>query len=464
MKKSIFIAATLAFVLLVACSTSKKEIGDVITGRKPDAIYKELCASCHGQQGESFRMRVFKYGAKNEEIHKSIKEGIVNAGMPAYGNTLNTDEIDQLTAYIKDLALLPKIEPNNKTIFNSEVVTLQLDTITTEASIPWSIEFLPDNTMLIADRDGDFYHRYNNGNLIKISNTPIVHNKGQGGLLDVLVHPDFKTNSIIYISYSKPLADSKSTTAVVMAKLTNDALTDVKEILEAKPYFTTNHHYGSRMVMDKNKFLFITVGERGKENENPQDLKSMCGKVHRLKEDGSIPNDNPYVGQSDIPQSIYSWGHRNPQAIDINPISGEVWANEHGPKGGDEINIVMPKRNFGWPIATYGINYNGTIITENKTGPGVTDPIHYWLPSIGPGDGIFVTSDIYGPKWKNNYISASLSFGYLERLVFDGSKVTHREKVMEGVGRMRSLKQGPDGFIYIGLENPGRVYRIRPLW
>jgi glucose/arabinose dehydrogenase len=219
------------------------------------------------------------------------------------------------------------------------------------------------------------------------------------------------------------------------------------------------------MVMDKNKFLFITVGERGKENENPQDLKSMCGKVHRLREDGSVPNDNPYIGQLGIPPSIYTWGHRNPQAIDINPTSGEVWVNEHGPKGGDEVNVISPKRNFGWPLATYGINYNGTVITDKTTGPGITDPIHYWVPSIGPGDGIFVTSDLYGPQWKNNYIAASLSFGYLDRLVFDSNnKVIKKEKVMEGVGRMRSLKQGPDGFVYIGLENPGRVYKVRPLW
>jgi aldose sugar dehydrogenase len=462
--KSTFLFSLLAIVLFIACSTSKKEVGVVEFGRQPDAIYKEFCASCHGQQGESFRTRTFKYGDTKENIHKSIKEGIVAAGMPAYGASMTVEEIDHLTTYVKELSLLPKIAPNKKTVFASEEFTIQLDTITTEVTIPWAIEFLPDNTMLIADRDGDFYHRYNDGKIVKIGNTPAVHNKGQGGLLDILVHPDFNVNKTIYLSYAKAVDATNSTTAVTKATLMNDALTGNVEIFEAKPYFTTNHHYGSRMVMDKNKFLFVTVGERGKENVNPQDLKSMCGKVHRLHEDGRIPSDNPYVGQTDIPASIYSYGHRNPQAIDIHPTTGELWVNEHGPKGGDEINISMPKRNFGWPIATYGINYNGTVITDNKTGPGITDPIHFWLPSIGPGDGVFVKSDLYGPKWKNSYIAASLSFGYLERLVFEGQKVTHREKVMEEVGRMRSLKVGPDGFIYIGLENPGRVYRVRPLW
>jgi aldose sugar dehydrogenase len=461
-----FLCLGILVSIFFACSSTKNNLALAKTDRDHKALYSEFCSSCHGKQGESFRLKAFKYGNTEAAISKSISTGIVAAGMPAYGNSFSKNEIVAMTNYIQQLSKLPKVEINNSTYFKSEVMNLQLDSLTTEVNTPWAIEFLPDRSMLITDRDGDFYRRTEAGQMIKIANVPKVNAKSQGGLLDVLVHPDFNTNKIIYLSFSKPKMEAEktlSTTAVIMAKLENDALVDVKEIFEALPYFSTNHHYGSRMIIDKDKYLFITVGERGKENENPQNLKSMLGKIHRLHDDGSIPKDNPYLGQEGIAPSTWSWGHRNPQSIAIHPTTGEIWANEHGPKGGDEINIVKPKNNYGWPVTTYGINYNGTKITDKTSQEGVTDPIHYWLPSIGPSDGLFVTSDLYG-SWKGNYLASSLSFSYLERCTLDGNKVVKREKLFEGIGRVRSIKQGPDGLIYMGLETPGRIYVIRPIW
>jgi aldose sugar dehydrogenase len=459
----LFILPLAIFSILVASAFTNENSS---TYQSPIENYKTYCAGCHGEKLESFANRKYKNGDSDKAIYNVIKNGLTNAGMPSYTATFNDKEIEELTAYIKSAAAIAYPKSEEKTIYNSEVVTLKIDTITTLVNVPWAMEFLADNTMLITDRDGDFYHRYNDGKMVKISNVPIVHAEGQGGLLDVALHPDFDKNNVIYLSYSKPVkkdGQNMSTTAVARAVLDKDALTDVREIFEARPYFQTNHHYGSRLLFDKQGYLYVSVGERGKENLNPQDLSSECGKVHRLMDDGRIPDDNPYLGDMKAAPSIYSYGHRNPQGMDINPTTGEIWENEHGPKGGDEINIIKPKANFGWPLTTFGINYNGTKITDNTTLPGITDPIHFWVPSIGPGDGTFVTSELYG-AWKGDFMVASLSFGFLNRCIVKDNKVVRNEKLLEGIGRMRSVKQGRDGFIYIGLENPGRIMRVRPLW
>ncbi len=458
------ISLLVLFAVVFACASNKKnEV--ILTKQNPNVNYENYCASCHGANLESFRMRQYKHGDTKEAIAMVIKNGLENGGMPAYATTFSSKEIDELSSYIKAVAKEPLKESENKTVFSSELVSLKIDTITMEVNVPWAMEFFEDNSMLITDRDGDFYHRYNDGRMVKIKNTPQVHNKGQGGLMDVLIHPKYIDNNYIYLSYAKDVKEDgkdKSTTAVVRAKLKDDVLTEVTEIFEAKPYFETNHHYGSRILMDKNGYLFISVGERGKENINPQDLKSQCGKLHRLNDDGSIPKDNPYIN-TEFAASVYSYGHRNPQGMDFHPTTGAIWENEHGPKGGDEINIIAPKANYGWPLTTFGINYNGTKITDNTTLPGITDPIHFWVPSIGPSDGTFITSDMYG-KWKGDYMVSSLSFGFLNRCIVQENKVTRNEKLLEGIGRMRSVKQGHDGFIYVGLENPGRIFRVRPLW
>ncbi len=465
MQKYTIIAISI-ITIIAACSATNNKFVTAKDEQEPNKNYATYCAGCHGEKLESFRNRKYKHGDSDQALYKSINLGLENGGMPAYNTTFSVQEITELVAYIKKRAAVPFNEEEAKTTYTSEVVTLKIDSITNEVNVPWAMEFMEDNTMLITDRDGDFYHRYNDGTMVKIRNTPKVHAEGQGGLLDVLIHPNFKANNFVYLSYAKAVKkDEKrmSTTAVVRAVLKNDSLSEVKEIFEARPYFETNHHYGSRLLMDKNLYLYISVGERGKENVNPQDLSSECGKIHRLFDDGRVPEDNPYIGNMKASPSVYSYGHRNPQGMDFNPLTGEIWENEHGPKGGDEINVIKAKANFGWPLTTFGINYNGTKITDKTTMTGITDPIHFWVPSIGPGDGTFVTSDLYG-AWKGDYMVTSLSFGFLNRCIVKDNKVVGNEKLLEGIGRMRSVKQGRDGFIYLGLENPGRILRVRPLW
>ena len=458
-----FIVSGLALISIIICGSS------TIIKDNSKEHYKNYCASCHGSNLEGFVNRKWKYGVSDAEVYKSIKVGIENAGMPAYEKTFSDAEIKSLVSYIKNAhnnKEISKADSKKSGVYQSEEFKIKVDTITDVVDVPWGIEFLPDNSMLITDRDGDFYHRHLNGKMVKITATPQVYSRGQGGLLDVLLHPDCEKNNFIYLSYSKSVFEDtreKSTTAMCRAELRNDTLFNVKEIFIAKPYFETQHHYGSRMVFDENGYLFISVGERGKENINPQDLSSDCGKVHRLKDDGSIPEDNPFVKVNSASASVYTYGHRNPQGMAINPETKTIWVNEHGPKGGDEINLLRQGANFGWPITTFGINYNGTTITDKTSSPGVSDPLLYWIPSIAPCGAIFVEGDKYG-NWKGDYMVPSLSFNYLNRCKVNGDKVSGQEKLIQDIGRMRCIKQSKDGYIYIGVEQPGLVLRLMPIW
>jgi glucose/arabinose dehydrogenase len=247
------------------------------------------------------------------------------------------------------------------------------------------------------------------------------------------------------------------------ARLDGNTLKDQKDIFIAKPYSRTQQHYGSRLQFGKDGYLYISVGERGNEKENPQQIKGNdLGKIHRIKSDGTIPADNPFVKTADAQASIYSYGHRNPQGMTIHPGTGQIWVNEHGPRGGDEINIVEAGNNYGWPVISYGINYNGKPITNLTAKEGMAQPVHYWIPSIGPSGMAFVTGGKY-KDWEGNILSGSLRFKFLQRTVLNGSKVTREEILFKNIGRVRDVRMAPDGFIYMAVETPGRVYRLVPV-
>jgi glucose/arabinose dehydrogenase len=300
----------------------------------------------------------------------------------------------------------------------------------------------------------------------EITGVPEVLAEGQGGLLDVIVHPDFAKNSYIYFSYSKPKKTNQgilATTAVMRAKVEGNKLTDSKIIFEALPYAPTRHHYGSRLVFDKNGYLFISVGERGNEKQNPQSLDNQLGKIHRVKDDGSIPADNPFKDKAGKPTSLYCYGNRNPQGLAVNPATGALWENEHGPRGGDEINIIEPGKNYGWPLTSYGINYDGKTITDKTTAPGITNPELYWIPSIAPSGMAFITGNVYKP-WKGAVLIGSLRFKYLILCYLEGNKIVKEEKLLKNIGRLRDVRVGPDGFIYVAVESPAAaVYRLVPV-
>ena len=329
-----------------------------------------------------------------------------------------------------------------------------------EMQIPWSIAFLPDGSMLVTEKSGELIH-FKNGSKTKVANVPKVYARGQGGLLDVVPHPDYENNGWIYITYSSSEGEEKGGhTALIRAKLKNNSLINIELLYKASPNTTKGQHFGSRIVFDNEGYLYFSIGERGARDENPQDIKRDGGKIYRLNDDGSIPEDNPFVGIDGAKTAIYSFGHRNPQGLVKHPETGSIWDHEHGPRGGDEINIVKKGANFGWPLITYGINYSGTTITDKTEMKGMEQPIHYWVPSIAPSGMAFVTTDNYD-GWKGSILVGSLAFQYLERLEMDGNTVVSREKLMGNLGRVRDVRQGPDGLIYVAVEGKG-VYKLTP--
>lgn len=327
------------------------------------------------------------------------------------------------------------------------------EVVTDEVNVPWGIDWLPNGDMLITERDGQLF-RLSAGNLTEIKGTPLVVAEGQGGLLDVKVHPDYASNGYIYLSYSKPMGGKLATTAVVRGKLSKNTFAESAEVFRAEPASSTRHHYGSRIIFDKDGYLYVSVGDRGNRDENPQALNNHCGKIHRMNDDGSVPADNPYNGNPIAMQTIYSYGHRNPQGLALNPFTGAIWEHEHGPKGGDEINVIQPKKNYGWPVISYGVNYDGTSFTSITEKEGMEQPINYWVPSIAPSGMDFVTSDKYGAL-KGDLLVGSLKFGYLHRCELEDDKIVKEEKLLDGIGRVRVVRQGPDGFVYLGVEGKG---------
>ena len=240
------------------------------------------------------------------------------------------------------------------------------------------------------------------------------------------------------------------------AKITNNKLTNKELLYKATPNSTKGQHFGSRIVFDNKGYLYFSIGERGERDINPQDITRDGGKIYRLNDDGSIPKDNPFYNTPNANKAIYSYGHRNPQGMKIHPDSGDLWTHEHGPKGGDEINIIKAGFNYGWPVITYGKNYSGTSITDNTSLPGMEQPLHYWVPSIAPSGMAFISSDIYG-NWKGSLLVGSLKFNYVDKCTLKNNKIIKEERLLDGFGRVRSIEQGPDGYIYVGIENLGIV-------
>ncbi len=326
--------------------------------------------------------------------------------------------------------------------------------------IPWGMVWLPDGSMLITEKSGELIH-YKDGTKTQIGNVPEVYNRNQGGLLDIELHPKYSENGWLYITYSSKEGSEKGGhTALIRAKLQNNQLTSIEKLYKGTPNTTRGHHFGSRIEFDNEGYLYFSIGDRGNRDENPQDITRDGGKVYRLNDDGSIPDDNPFVNENAAKKAIFSYGHRNPQGMALNPLDGKIWVHEHGPRGGDEINIVKKEVNYGWPIITYGINYSGSSITDITNKEGMEQPIYYWTPSIAPSGMDFVTSDKY-PDWKNDLLVGSLKFQYLELVELDKDQVIGRKKIAEDIGRVRNVRQGPDGYIYVAVENKG-IIKILP--
>ena len=326
--------------------------------------------------------------------------------------------------------------------------------------ILWGFRFLPDGRIIATDKGGKLLLVNKDGKSKEITEgVPAVKNVGQGGLLDVLLSNDFATDRMVYLSYSQPDAKENASTAVGRGRLADDesALENFEVLYAAGPKTDKPFHYGSRMAWGpKDGHLYFTIGDRGNRDENPQDSTRDHGKVYRIAADGTIPTDNPFLNDKGAKKAIFSYGHRNPQSLTVHPETEEIWETEHGPRGGDEINIIEPGKNYGWPVISYGINYNGTQFTQKVAQDGMEQPLHYWVPSIAPSGMAFITGDKY-PGWEGDLVVGSLKFMRLQHVQLDGKKVVGEQKLINNMGRVRDVRMSPDGYIYASVEGEGIV-------
>jgi len=350
----------------------------------------------------------------------------------------------------------------------TESGAIRVTTVVDGLDHPWALAFLPDGGMLVTEKSGALRHVGADGELSQpIGGVPEVDTAGQGGLLDVTLAPDFTTSRMIYLSYAEPGEDGNGT-AVARGTLNADmtALENLEVIFQQAPKVQSRAHFGSRLVFDGDGHLYVTLGERSAAEfrGQAQELGSHLGKIVRINPDGSVPEDNPFVGQEGALPEIYAYGVRNVQAAAINPASGKLWEIEHGPRGGDELNIIEPGSNYGWPLVTLGVEYSGATIGEGlERKEGMVDAIHTWTPVIAPSGMIFYGGDAFA-DWQGNLFVGGLASTALVRLQLDGDSVTHEERLLEDLGlRIRDVAEGPDGAIYVVTdESNGEVLRIAP--
>ena len=355
------------------------------------------------------------------------------------------------------------VSAQNTVVVPSVHHDFMVDTVATGLEHPWAIAFLPNGDMLVTERPGRL-RVVRDGRLLPdpVAGVPEVRQGGQGGLLDVEPHPDFAANRLLYLSYSKPNADaSEGTTAVVRGRFENDRLVDVEEIVEAEVWSRGRGHHGSRLAF-RDGYLFISLGDRqapargGLEEllaHPAQDLTNHFGSILRLHDDGRVPRDNPFVGRDDALSEIWSYGHRNVQGMAVHPETGALWANEHGPQGGDELNRIEPGLNYGWPVIGYGVNYrSGSAIHVGTMREGMEHPDWFWVPSIATSGLLFYTGDAF-PAWRGNAFVGGLSGQQVARLTMEDGEVVGEETLLLGLGRVRDVAQGPDGLIYLAIDD-----------
>lgn len=347
----------------------------------------------------------------------------------------------------------------------TEKHVVRVNVITEGLEHPWGLAFLPDGRMLVSERPGRLRLVAADGTLDPkpVQGLPAnITASGQGGLLDIALHPEFENNQLLYLSYAGA-GDGGLGTELARARLDDYALTDLQVLFRALPKTGGGRHFGGRIVFDRAGHVFLTLGDRG-DQDRAQELDSHIGTVVRLNHDGSVPADNPFVGRAGALPEIFSYGNRNVQGATLHPQTGELWTHEHGPQGGDEVNVIRAGVNYGWPVITFGRNYGiGTRIGEGTSGPGMADPLYQWTPSIAPSGLAIYRGDRF-PNWRGNLLVGALKFQLLARLEMDGERVVHEERFLEDVvGRIREVKVGPDGYVYLLSDHRnGIIARLEP--
>jgi glucose/arabinose dehydrogenase len=435
-------------------------------------LYNQHCAQCHGKgmQGgmaSSLFDGVWNYGEGRSYIRRNIKFGIPHVGMPKYEETLSDNEISMLVDYMRNYEDEKKKEESEVPL---DLLTIdyqmEMEVIAEGLDIPWAIDFIDENTILVTERPGGLRMIINGELQEAVKNTPEVLHMGQGGLLDVAVDPDYQENGWIYLAYSHVLQEEgngnrpPAMTRIVRGKIDNNTWTNQEVIFEAphETYLPTRHHYGCRIVFDPEGYLYFSIGDRGRDMQ-AQYLDRPNGKIHRINRDGSIPEDNPFLHLEDAIPSIFAYGTRNAQGLAVHPETGDIWETEHGPMGGDEINLIKAGNNYGWPVITYGRNYNGTIITEHTERSGMEQPVLYWKPSIAVCGMSFYEGEEF-PKWNNELLVTALRFEEVQLHRVYKDRILHTETILKNAGRVRDAAPGPDGAIYVVVNQPGRVLRL----
>jgi aldose sugar dehydrogenase len=449
-------------------------------GRDAGALYAELCANCHGAKleggkGGSLRGNAWKHGGDDASLARSIRDGFPNAGMPGFSTTVNEAETQALVVFMREVATREidpqpgNEQPPPKEVRRSQEHAFRFESAAEGLEVPWSFSFLPDGRLIVAERGGRL--RLVERDVLRpevIGGLPPIAVTNEGGLMAIVAHPDFAHNGWLYFTFSDPGPGDTAMTKIMRARLRDWQLVDLETIF-AVPRETYPKGYvlfGGRLLFDGD-YLFFSIGVRGLEpniSDDAQDLRRANGKIHRVFHDGKIPPDNPFVAQAGALGSIWAFGVRNPQGLARNPRDGTLWESEHGPRGGDELNRIDRGKNYGWPIVTHGMNYDGTPVSDRKEAPGLESPVVDWTPSIAVSQLAFYNGDKF-PRWKNQLFVGSLATQKFLRLVLDDDRVTHTEEVFKNLGRVRDIKIGPDGFIYVALEaigKPGRIVRLVP--
>jgi glucose/arabinose dehydrogenase len=461
---------------------------------KVEGLYSQYCAGCHGGNfeggvGGSLVDGEWKHGSTDAEIYRSIAKGNLQFGMNPWESVLSDEQIRSLVIFLREnekktLAKgmnFPTPSPDKVT--KTELEDYKIETIVDKGlKNPWAIAFLPDGRKLITEKSGQlrFITAGNKLDPAVIEGIPSVIEHGQGGLMEVAVHPNYAKNGWVYLGLSdgtrekndKGKDNVRCITAVVRGRIKDHQWTDQEWIYRPDPKFRSGSgvHFGTRFVFDKG-YLYFVIGERGGLME-VQDLTRPNGKIHRLFDDGRVPQDNPYVKTKDAIPSIWSYGHRNPQGLAMDPRDGSLYDTEHGPRGGDELNLVLAGKNYGWPMVTLGMNYDGMPMSYN--GPdgkkiesvtemdGVEQPIAFWVPSIAVCGLDFYTGEKF-PKWKNDLLVGALAQQEIRRVRIVDKKVVSQEIIFKNVGRVRDVAMGPDGLIYVILNGPDRLVRLMPV-
>ena len=449
------------------------------SSRGSEKLYEHFCSACHGAdmrggKAASLLDDRWRFGDTDDDILRSIRDGATSAGMPAFGAAMNEAELRSLVVYLRETARrtrepIPKTaEPLPAEARCGELHAWRAELVVEAFDVPWGMDFLPDGRLLVTDRVGTL-------NIVDVRRkcvvpepvrgTPRAWVRDEGGLMAVAVHPDYAAQGWIYLSLSDPGDGDTGNTKIVRGRIRDGTWADEQTIFAAprESYTDRGMNFGSRLAFS-GPYLFFTFGERGEVGQ-AQDLAKPNGKVHRVFHDGRVPPDNPFVHTPGAVPSIWSFGHRNPQGLAFDASTGELWESEHGPRGGDELNLVSPGRNYGWPLVTHGMNYDGTPVSARTDAPGLEPPASHWTPSIAVSPLHFYRGDAF-PRWKNQLFVGSLAQQKLFRMSVEGGRVTHAELVFEKLGRIRDIKTGPDGLLYLALEipgpQPGRIIRLRP--